>query len=101
MQMAPTIQLDPDSPGLVTRGASYKIKGLVTDDQSVRHFFIFVGDEKVFYQSPETLKDTPGARTLRFEANLPHKKGANVVTISAQDDREMTTRKRWIVWREK
>jgi len=97
IQSPPRIETSPELPLLVTSGDTYVLKGKATDDHELKHVFVFVGDDKVFYQSPSG----PGQKSLDFEAKLPLKKGANLITLAAQDDRELTTRKQWIVWRGK
>jgi carboxyl-terminal processing protease len=96
LQAPPVISLPDNGPPLASSGESYTLKGSATDDIELRHLFIFVGDNKVFYQAPEK-----PSKTLSFETTLPLKKGANLITLAAQDDRELTSRKQWIVWRNK
>ena len=96
VQSPPRIDLSPQLPSLVTDGASYRLKGVAKDDEDLKHLFLFVGDEKVFYQAPPE-----GEKSLSFETTLSLKKGANLITVAAQDGRELATRKQWIVWRQK
>lgn len=96
LQSPPVIQMAGDHPPLVSSGGSVKLKGTAVDDQELKHLSIFVGDEKVFYRG-----GSGGEKSLSFEAGLPLKKGANPVTVTAQDNRELITRKQWILWREK
>ncbi|MBI2083750.1 MAG: PDZ domain-containing protein [Deltaproteobacteria bacterium] len=83
-------------PPLKTNQSQLTLKGNVSDDESVRHIFIFVGRNKVAYFSQ---KDHPPS--LAFETKVKLKEGANLVTVAAQDDHERTTRKQWIVWKGK
>jgi len=92
----PLVDLDWKNLPLTASGDAYALKGATTDDVEIRHLFIFVGENKVFYQAPSN-----ASKTLAFETKLPLKKGANLITLAAQDDRELTSRKQWIVWREK
>jgi carboxyl-terminal processing protease len=92
----PLIEVDGKNLPLTASGESYALKGTVSDDVELRHLFVFVGDNKAFYQAP-----SGASKTLAFETKLPLKKGANLITLAAQDDRELTSRKQWIVWREK
>ncbi len=91
----PSLEIAENLP-LQTDRSEYAVHGKAADDQEIRHLFIFVGDEKVFYQSP-----SESSRSLTFETSLSLKKGANLITLAAQDNRELTTRKQWIVWRGK
>ena len=99
LNVPPRIETYPADPPLVVQGENYPLKGKAIDDQEVKHLFIFVGDEKVFYQSPP--ESEAKSASLSFDTTLPLKKGANLITLAAQDDRELTSRKQWIVWREK
>jgi carboxyl-terminal processing protease len=92
----PLIDLDGRGLPLTATGDTYALKGSASDDVELRHLFVFVGENKVFYQAP-----SGASKTLAFETKLPLKKGANLITLAAQDDRELTSRKQWIVWREK
>ncbi len=95
LQSPPVIDTTPDQPLLVAQGSSYHLKGHASDDHELKHLFILVGDEKVFYKSGGN------GTSLSFDTKLPLKKGINLITLAAQDDRELTTRKQWIVWRDK
>lgn len=96
LQAPPAIDLDWKNLPLTVSGDTYALKGSATDDVELRHLFVFVGENKAFYQAPPN-----ASKTLAFETKLPLKKGANLITLAAQDDRELTSRKQWIVWREK
>ncbi|HEX5038480.1 MAG TPA: MXAN_5808 family serine peptidase [bacterium] len=93
---SPVIDLSWKDLPLTVKGTTYSVKGTSTDDASVGNVFIFVGEDKVFFQAPET-----PSKTLNFDTTVPLKKGANLITLASQDDRELTSRKQWIVWREK
>lgn len=96
LQSPPVIDIPFKDLSLESSGESYPLKGSATDDVALQHLFIFVGENKVFYQAPAT-----PSKTLAFETTLPLKKGANLITLAAQDDRELISRKQWIVWRKK
>ena len=92
-QETPNIQLD-NPLVLTTSSANYPIKGLITDDNEVKHFVIFVGDDKVYYG---TASDDP--KKLLFDTKVPLKKGINLITLSAQDNRDLTSKLQWVVWK--
>jgi hypothetical protein len=96
LQFSPVIGLSWKDLPLTVKGDSYAVKGTATDDVSVGNVFIFVGEDKVFFQAPAS-----PSKTLAFDTTVPLKKGANLITLASQDDRELTSRKQWIVWREK
>ncbi len=95
-QTPPKILTDPKDPPLKSEG-SYTLRGRVTDDHQVKYLVVFVGGEKVFYQQPATSGES---KSLDFKIILPLKKGINLVTLEAEDDRALTTRKEWVLWRE-
>jgi hypothetical protein len=96
LQAPPIIDLSWKDLPLTVSSDSYALKGTAADDVELRHLFVFVGENKVFYQAPAS-----PSKTLAFQTTLPLKKGANLITLAAQDDRELTSRKQWIVWRNK
>ncbi len=96
LQSPPIIEIHPDQPSLVSHGASYVIKGRAFDDHEVKNVSLFVGNDKVLYRFPVSPE-----KSLKFETTVSLKKGANLITVASQDDRELTTRRQWIVWRNK
>ncbi len=84
----------PEIRSLVLEDKGRRVKGIVTDDEAVRHLFVFVGNRKTTYLSPQK-EEGP---KFPFETRLELKKGMNLVTVAAQDDRELTIRRHWIVW---
>ncbi len=96
-QQPPTIKPNPEFVKLSTPSSAYMVKGTLTDDEEVKHFSIFVGDDKVFYAAPAPGSDP---KELPFTAKFPLKKGINLITLTAQDNRDLISRTQWIVWRE-
>lgn len=75
-----------------TSSASYHIEGELTDDQEIKDYFIFVGDEKVVYSS-----NSQQTGSYHLSANLPLKDGNNFVSIIARDNQDMMTRYNFVV----
>ncbi len=98
LQSPPLLEITPATPPMVVSDSSYKLQGRVKDDHEVRHLFLLVGDEKINYQSPAA---SVGGKPFDFEIKVPLKKGLNLISLVAQDDRELTSRKQWVLWREK
>ena len=64
------------------------------DDQRVKDYFIFVGDEKVFYQV--NAKETG---SVPLDADIPLKLGGNIVTIAARDNNNLLSRRTLFILR--
>lgn len=94
-QAAPVIVLS-EKPELHALKNTYPIKGQVADDEEIKYLTIFVGDKKAYYQAPPST-----ASSMDFNVHLNLKKGVNVISLAAQDNRELVTRKQWVVWRDK
>jgi carboxyl-terminal processing protease len=84
-------------PNLVVRDGHFTLAGKARDDRGLVDAFIFVGGRKVFYLSN---KKGPNAKALDFNATLPLKPGANVVTVVARHSAETTTRRAFVVRRD-
>lgn len=96
IQAAPLILFSPEKPELHASKNTYTIKGHVTDDEEVKYLTVFVGDEKADYKAPSS-----STSSMDFDLHLTLKKGVNLITLAAQDNRELITRKQWVVWRDK
>ena len=71
------------------------LSGVVKDDKYVKHVYILVYNDKVFFKpnSPES-KDTS---RLQFAAEIPIKEGPNTITVVARDDLGLITTKTFVV----
>jgi hypothetical protein len=71
------------APEIHVNAAHGTLSGVVTDDRGLRHVMVFVGDEKVFFESGTT---GPSAlRSLPYTANVVLSPGANQITVLATD----------------
>lgn len=90
--------IEPASPvDLAVRGTSLTLRGTATDATRVLDMYIFVGPNKVFYRPN---RDGADPRRLDFEANLPLRPGANIVSVIAREDDDVVARRTWIIRRD-
>jgi carboxyl-terminal processing protease len=84
---------------LAVRGPSFPLRGLASDEARVLDLYIFVGPNKVFYRSN---RDRTGddARRLPFDATIPLRPGANIVSVIAREDDDSLSRRTFIVRRD-
>lgn len=82
---------------LAVRGASLTLHGASTDENRVLDMYIFVGSNKVFYQSNRNGADP---HRLGFEAVLPLRPGANIVTVVAREDDDVMARRSYVIRRD-
>jgi carboxyl-terminal processing protease len=83
----PHIELEP-VPRVVA-AETIVLKGRVTDESRVRDVYIFVGEDKVFFEQNSD-PSTPGA--LSFEATLPLENGLNFVTVVSEETADLDSR---------
>lgn len=90
----PQIQLAGLRLPLVTAGARQRVEGEITDDQQVKDLFIFVGEEKVYYQA-----NASDSTHVALNTEIPLKVGANLVTIAARDNNDLLSRQTMVILR--
>ncbi|MFO8070313.1 MAG: MXAN_5808 family serine peptidase [Polyangia bacterium] len=84
---SPSLELDP-VPRVVS-GASVEISGRAKDESRVRDIYIFVKDDKVYFQH-NPADGTPAA--IRFSTEVPLEPGFNLVTVVAEETADLDTR---------
>lgn len=84
---APKIQMAGLKLPIVTTGGRQRLEGAIQDDQRVKDLFIFVGDEKVYYQA-----NAKESNTITLDTEIPLKVGNNLVTIAARDNNDLLSR---------
>ncbi len=97
-QLPPTITMKEPLPGIFTGKDRLPLSAVIGDDICVKHAYIFVNNDKVYYKSNKTpnLKE----RTqLVINTDIPLKEGPNVVIIVARDDDDLTTSKSFVATR--
>ena len=92
----PMIEND-GSLALSVNGNTATLRGTVTDENRVLDLYIFVGSNKVHYQSNRDGADT---HRLTFEAQLPLRPGANVVAVVARQDDDVVARRVYVIRRD-
>ena len=75
-----------------TNSAKFHIEGEIQDDNIVKDYFIFVGENKVAYSS-----NVDTSPKFAISADLPLKEGPNHVTIIARDDFDLISRYSFVV----
>ena len=98
----PVITLTPGS--LETGASTYRLSGVVTDEQHVEDIYIFVSNRKakidsrkVFYRSN---RNGANGRQLSFAAELPLWPGTNMVTVFARTNAQVKSVKTMFVYRD-
>jgi carboxyl-terminal processing protease len=96
MRSEPRIQLGSDATvgGLAVDGEKYTLSGVATDKNGLRDLYIFVNDQKVFFESAREV----GA-PIRFTVELPLKPGNNPVVVVAREDQDFMSRRALIIHR--
>jgi len=82
LQRPPRIEITR-APEIHVNAAHATLSGVVTDDRGLRHVMVFVGDDKVFFESGTT--GTTALRSLPYTANVVLAPGANQITVLATD----------------
>jgi len=97
-QLPPTITLKEPMPVLLAGNDHLPLSAVIGDDICVKHAYIFVNNDKVYYKSNKA--PTQKERTqLEINTELPLKEGPNVVIIVARDDDDLTTSRSFVATR--
>ena len=91
----PVLEVVPGQ--LATRDGKVRVQGVATDGDRVLDTYIFVGTNKVFYQSNRNGSD-PKRLPFEFEAHL--KPGMNVISVVARESEDTATRHTIVVRRD-
>jgi carboxyl-terminal processing protease len=92
---APEVTVLQPLAGLATAKDSVTLQANVTDGKALRDAFVFVNEQKVFYRS---LANTTGS--TKVEANVPLKKGTNVINVVVRVDNELSSRRTLVIHRD-
>jgi len=82
---------------LAVRGSTLTVRGAVTDETRVLDMYVFVGNNKVHYQSN---RDAADRHRMAFEAQLPLRPGANIVAFVAREDDDVVARRVFVIRRD-
>jgi carboxyl-terminal processing protease len=87
----------PEDGAVRVKGDEYALKVKVQDDTPVRDIYIFVNDEKVFYE----VVDEKSAQKAVLDLPVKLEPGLNIVTVVAREDDEFAQREILAVFSEK
>ena len=76
----------------------FPISGIVKDDIKVKHVYILVNDDKVFYKSNKGISEASETE-LAFSCDVPLKEGPNTISIIARDDQDLFSSKSFVITR--
>jgi carboxyl-terminal processing protease len=97
-RIPPTITLSKPLSNVLLGNDLLPLSAVIEDDIYVKHAYILINNDKVFFKSN---KITTPKEQARFEinTNLSLKEGPNVVTIVARDDHDLVTVKSFVATR--
>src|SRR3989339_498259 len=97
-RIPPTITLSKSLSTILFGNDRLPLTAAIEDDICVKHAYILINNDKVYYKSNKTA--TPKEQTrLEINTDVPLKEGPNVVTIVARDDHDMITIKSFVATR--
>lgn len=88
----PKISFEGTRFPIVTTSPKVHIEGEIEDEQEVKDYFIFVGEDKVAYSS-----NPLSTSEYHISADIPVKDGNNLVSVIARDGQDMMTRYNFVV----
>lgn len=88
----PRININSEHFPIVTNASKYQISGTITDEQQVKDYFIFVGEDKVAYSS-----NPLQTGEYNISAELPLKNGNNKISVIARDNQDMSSRYGFVI----
>ena len=91
LQAAPVISMAV--PSLVTKQATVRLRGTVTDERSLKDVFAFVNDKKVFFRSLEGIVATAAGVSAPFDFTFVLEPGSNTVMLVARENDDLMSRK--------
>ncbi len=71
------------------------LSGVVKDDKYVKHVYILVDNDKVFFKPNSS--ESKNASRLPFISEIPLKDGPNIITVVARDDLGLVVSKSFVV----
>lgn len=94
-RVPPTITLSKSLSGILVGNDRLSLSVVIDDDVFVKHAYILVNNDKVFYKSNKIV-NPKDRNKLEINTNFPLKDGPNLVTIVARDDQDLVTVKSFI-----
>lgn len=71
---------------------SFSLQGEAKDDEKVRDLFIFVGEDKTYYEA-----NAEASARLKFKAPLTLQEGNNMILITARDNHNLMSTRRQVI----
>ncbi|MCF6148396.1 MAG: PDZ domain-containing protein [Candidatus Kuenenia sp.] len=86
-RVPPSISLD-SIPNILFGEEQFTLSALVKDDSQVKHAYVLVNNDKIFFKSNKYLSPKQQA-SLKIDVKHSLKEGPNVVTVVARDDHDL------------
>ena len=74
------------------------IEGSVHDDLAVKNIIVFNDQDKIHYEKFTLTSNDKNQRD--FSVSIPLHKNSNLISIVAEDNHGLTTRKQWVIWKQ-
>ena len=97
-RIPPTITLSKSLSNILFGNERLPLSVVIEDDICVKHAYILINNDKVYYKSNKTAAPKEQTR-LEINTDVPLKEGPNVVTIVARDDQDTITIKSFVATR--
>jgi carboxyl-terminal processing protease len=94
----PLIELDMQKSSHTFGPEYFPLSGTVRDDIKVKHVYVLVNDDKVFYKSNKGILE-PEETQLPFSCNIPLEEGPNTISIIARDEQDLLSSKSFVITR--
>ncbi len=94
-QQPPMITLSNPLTNILSGNNQLMLSALVEDDAHVKHAYILINNDKVFFKSNKGTSLKEQGR-LEINTSLPLKEGPNVITIVARDDHDLISTKSFV-----
>lgn len=94
-QKPPVINLGKPLANVLSGNNQLSLSAIVEDDAHVKHVYILVNNDKVFFKSNKGTSLKERGR-LEINTSLPLKEGPNVITIVARDDHDLVSIKSFV-----
>ncbi|MEK7788287.1 MAG: hypothetical protein AAB283_00065, partial [Planctomycetota bacterium] len=97
-RIPPMITLGKSLSNILFGNERLPLSVVIEDDICVKHAYILINNDKVYYKSNKTAAPKEQTR-LEINTDVPLKEGPNVVTIVARDDQDTITIKSFVATR--
>ena len=88
----PKVLIEQKSLPILTKSGNFTLKGQIVDDVVVKDYYIFLDEEKIYYES-----NPHETNTMKINASVELKDGNNTLTILARDNNKLTTRETFVI----